>query len=159
MFITRLRTDCYAPDGSIQDGEFVLTAPLIWELAPNTRLIVPTHFITDFASIPKALHFMPGFDVNGRSRAASVLHDWLYCAQKEVLVYNESGELDHAPFSRPQADALFRDALLATNNPPIVAHAMYAAVRCFGWRYWDKRHDGLDSNYDFALPQDLLSNQ
>lgn len=159
MFTSRLRTDCYAPDGSIKDGEFVLLSPLVWEMPGKSRIVVPTHFITDFASIPKLAQFMPGFDVNGRSRAAAVLHDWLYCSHEQVRIYTEGGELHYYRMVREEADALFREALLATKNSPFAANAMHAAVRGFGWRYWNKRADGLDPDYDFALPQDLLSNQ
>lgn len=97
---------------------------------------VPRGFITDLASIPQALRNV--FNVNGRSRKAAVLHDYLYCTRG-------LGRL-----SRAECDALFLDALSDCSVDALQRRLMWAGVRVGGWVYWNKREDGLRSDYDFV---------
>lgn len=138
-------------------GEFVLIADLLVELHienVNYVIAVPRRFITDFASVPKLVQLLPGFDVNGNSRRAAVLHDFLYCCHGELTVRDlESGKLTTTSLTRKQCDEIFFDALLTCTYSPQAASLFYAGVRAGGWYYWAKRRNGLKDNFDF-VPED-----
>lgn len=90
MFLTRLK---------VTEGEgetWVLDRPLVWNDGKR-RFAVPAGFVTDLDSVPRLPVIW--LLLKGRSRAAAVLHDWLY---SEGLV------------SRREADAIFFAAMKAT---------------------------------------------
>ena len=139
-FIGNLDTRVYEP------GEFVLLerfgyrthiGSLFWRngYGPKYRLVmVPVGFITDFASIPRLLHWL--ISPNGLSREAAVIHDYLYCTQTTT---------------RADADAIFLEALATSGVGWAQRHAMYAAVRAGGWIYWNKRSKNrANQDYDFV---------
>lgn len=152
-FTTRLRTDCYDPENEIGDGEFLVVSPLVYEASSGSKYAVPMGFITDFASIPKLVRLMPGFDVNGRSRAAAVLHDFLYSSHGFVCDQSKDAgyQVTHQHLTRAQCDALFREALLSLGVGRGVAYSMWLGVRTGGWMYWKKREDGLVQTYDMDV--------
>lgn len=173
-FLSYLDTRAYLP------REFVLTRRLGFEFERNgrpTQVWVPRAFITDFASVPKPVQMMPGFDVNGASRPAAVIHDWLYCCAGYVhLEYPDftTGAIVDAEWvqlTRGGCDAVFRQALLATGGDKYTYHTtpvrytqrqvalFWAGVRLGGWLYWGKRKDGIDFDYDFANDFILGNNQ
>lgn len=130
-FLTPLDLRAYKPD------EWVLLLALIFKATDGRRWIVPRGFITDLASIPRLLRAL--FDVNGLSRSAAVLHDFLYC-------------LKHT--TRAEADALFLEALKACGVPWGTRYSMWLGVRAGGWMYWNDRDDGLTPE-DFADLEEL----
>lgn len=83
------------------------------------RFTVPAGFVTDLASVPRALWAL--LPPHGRYTAAAVLHDWLY-AEK--------------PVTRKDADGIFLRVMLSNRTKVFRAMAMYYAVRWFGWRAW-----------------------
>lgn len=105
-------------------------APLIWSDFRGV-VTVPAGFITDLASIPDVLKGI--MDVNGRSRRAAVIHDWLYASQ---------------PCTRAVADDTLRSALIADGETPFRAGAYYWGVRIGGWAAWDAhKRNGLSSAF------------
>lgn len=130
-FLTPLDLRAYRPD------EWVLLLALIYMTKGGTRYIVPRGFITDLASIPRLLRAL--FDINGASRKAAVLHDFLYCIQYTT---------------RAEADALFLEALEASGVGWATRWSMYLGVRSGGWMYWHARGDGLNQE-DFLDEDDL----
>jgi hypothetical protein len=79
------------------------------------RIYVPSGFITDFSTIPKTFRpLIGGYPTTNRPGA---MHDFLYSTRS----------------GRCYADRLFRLALRSEGVPKWKAHAMYAAVRLFGW--------------------------
>lgn len=104
-------------------GEWVLLADLEWK--GDTDVTVPAGFITDLASIPQL--FRNILDVNGPSRRAAVLHDWLYCVQS---------------MSRKEADQVFLTAL-KSEGVGWLSHVYYRAVRIGGRQAWANRITGL----------------
>ena len=117
--------------GTLQVSRFVepiyyLIKPTEWQ--PNDEhakrfpiVRVPTGFVTDFASIPPLLYSI--FRPDGTYAHAAVIHDYLYWSQQLL---------------RPDADEIFRLAMVDLEvDPPTVA-AIYAAVVAFGQRAWDK---------------------
>lgn len=99
-------------------GWWLVTSPLVWDDG-RQRHVVPVGFKTDLASIPRP--FRNTINVNGKSRRAAVLHDYLY-----------SGRC----VARVDADRLFLDAMAADGVGWVTRRAMYAAVRAAGWVYF-----------------------
>jgi hypothetical protein len=104
-------------------GKWTLTAHLIWE-EEKLAIVVPSGFETDLASVPKVVQAVPFvgcfFDINGRSRRAAVLHDYLYSVQ---IV------------TRKEADALFFRAL-AAEGVMVGLFGHWLGVRLGGWFAW-----------------------
>jgi len=135
QFISLLNLQEYTPRGVPVPDEWVVTDPLIG-LRNGDKIIAPRGFITDLASIPRP--FRGVFNVNGLLRAPAVLHDWLYCSQR---------------YSRAEADAIFLEAMEARGMDRATRYAVYATVRAFGWRYYNKRKAALGlSAEDFVPP-------
>ena len=122
-FLSSLRVEDH-PDG------WRLTQPLTycthdlpaWQgiAQPGSVLIsVPRGFITDLASIPAP--FEPWFDVNGPSRRAAVLHDYLY---------------RRGLGTRVLADLIFRQAMADCGVSWWRRWSMWSAVRIGGWAAW-----------------------
>lgn len=107
--------------------EWVVLAAFEWRSA-SMHAIAPKGFITDLASIPRALRSL--FDINGPSKRAAVLHDWLYCAAQDAAGNS---------VTRRQADAFFREALAVCGVGLIARNLYWAGVRSFGWTYWVAR--------------------
>lgn len=114
----------FDPDGRTA----TLYGPLIYR-HPLKRLRVPEGFRTDFASIPRGLwNLIPKLDAH---LLAAVLHDWLYST---------------ALVPKPEADAIFLDAMAELGVPRWKRYSMYLAVRLFGlsaWRY-HRRNDSKE---------------
>src|SRR5215212_4579600 len=76
------------------------------------RIVVPAGFVTDLASVPRALcTILPS---TGSYLRAAILHDFLYWDQT---------------CTRDEADALLRTAMLDANVPAWKREAIYAGVR------------------------------
>ena len=110
------------PDGFLVDDEFVLEAPLVWDVGKVALLVVPAGFVTDLASIPRV--FQNVLSVTGKSRRAAVAHDWLYCTKEP---------------SRAWADEFLRLALIAEGMGAAEARIYWAGVRLGGWLPWGRR--------------------
>lgn len=96
---------------------WIVRAPLTW-LDPKYNLLqVPVGFMTDLASIPRALRNLPAFDPNGQSRRPAVVHDWLYTTHSR---------------GKDIADSFLRDALIAEGASELDADAFYEAVHLYG---------------------------
>lgn len=80
------------------------------------KLVVPVGFVTDFASIPRALWALLPRD--GSYQPAAVLHDWLY-SETDV--------------SREDADDIFLEAMEACGTWGPVRRFIWLGVRLFGW--------------------------
>lgn len=87
---------------------------------PGDTIIVPAGFVTDFASVPKFLHWL--MHPTGRHGKAAVIHDYMY----KMKLYN-----------RATCDNIFYDAMVVLNVSKVKALAMYKAVRLFGEKYYN----------------------
>ncbi len=100
------------------EGMFMLFAPLVFfSDILNRDIIVPSGFVTDFASIPWWLHSI--VQVNGKHRRAAVVHDYL-------CVYKKEEGID-----QPCADKIFREAMRVLDVRWSQRGAMYKAVRMY----------------------------
>lgn len=116
-FVTPLDVRRESPADS--DRNFKLLAPLVYRSDLLGLITVPLGFVTDFASVPRApLIFWLCGDT---SMEASVIHDYLYTIKT---------------FTRASADAVLREASIASGVPRWRAWLMWAGVRCFGATHW-----------------------
>lgn len=129
-FSTQLDLRAYEPN------EWVVLSSLTYRHSQFGTMCVPRGFITDLASIPRVLRTV--INVNGKSRQAAVLHDYLYCGQ------GLTGAL-----SRAECDRIFRDAMRDEGVNWLQRWAMWAGVRLGGWLYWRQRSAGMRIDYDY----------
>lgn len=107
-----------------KEGLFIVDRPMryCW-IVKNTMVEVPKGFLTDFASIPKALRVF--ISVNGLTALPATLHDYLYSG--------EAGELPNGiKYTRAEADLEFYRAMILEGVPKVKARMFYCAVRRFG---------------------------
>jgi hypothetical protein len=108
---------------SIDDQLWQLTAPLDAELDYGEgrleRIVVPTGFVTDFASVPRLpLVYLATAGVGER---AAVLHDFCYSV---------------AEYQRSECDRIFRAALEGSGVSWFQRWAMWSGVRAGGSRHY-----------------------
>ena len=97
-------------------GRWKLDTPLVYySEVVGGEITVPAGFDTDFASVPRVpiIYLLYA----NRGRRAAAVHDYLY----------RTGQFDRAT-----CDAVFREALLATDYGVVVSLAMWAGVRVGG---------------------------
>lgn len=122
-FKTKLRVELVAAGSK---PVWQLQAPFVFVTdVLDTILVVPTNFLTDFASVPR----LPlAYTLTGNlAHEAAVIHDWLY--SKECK--------DRA--TRKQADDVFYEAAIVVGTSEFRAWLMWLGVRAFGQRHWKKR--------------------
>lgn len=105
-----------------------LGAPLLWE-DEHEAIAVPEGFLTDLASIPRAVQWL--IPVNGPHRRAAILHDYLFVIQDR---------------DRASVDRLFVQAMESDGVGWLTRRTMYAAVRAGGWMPWNKNDRALQNN-------------
>lgn len=104
---------------AIGNGEFELTRDVHVRVAMGSNgltVVVPAGFITDFASIPVALHWFIRPSHESIMRAA-IVHDWLYSTHQT---------------SRGIADAMFEHVMRLDGMPRRKAKLCRRAVNTFG---------------------------
>jgi hypothetical protein len=130
---------------------FVLLAPLVYYSGFLARtIIVPTGFITDLASIPRALYIaLPPI---GAYDKAAVVHDFLYqhpdVRHVPVPASRFPGDLGpigaiHTnlygggkPLERGEADTVLREAMESLRVEAWKRFAIHEGVRLGGWVPW-----------------------
>lgn len=93
---------------------------------------VPKDFITDLASIPRALRWL--ISINGKHRKAAVLHDYLYSRAGSTGI------------DRAECDLIFKEAMTYLGVSWWKTNAMYAGVRAGGWIAWRKHLKMVQQN-------------
>jgi hypothetical protein len=99
-------------------------APLIWTGREDDTFTVPVGFLTDFATVPRFLHWLV-LPYGAYTRAA-VLHDWLLT---ELDARDGSGTWDTAPANSRDTDGIFRAAMRDLGVGWAKRWTMWAAVR------------------------------
>lgn len=122
------------PDGKYwvtdRDLEYCVGTP-----NSSTRILVPSGFKTDFASVPRLL--WPILPPIGKYTAAAVLHDWLY--QHPQVFWVSQTESWHAlDLNRQGCDAVFDEAMEVLEVSDWARRLMYRGVRLGGWMPWRK---------------------
>lgn len=104
-----------------------LDRSLVWT-QPGLVITIPKGFITDDASTPKLLDFIPFLDRQGLSRLPGLLHDGIYSLGRKM--------------GKDFADGVLRQACLSEGMSAFQAACYYRAVHWFGDSSWegDARH-------------------
>lgn len=112
----------------IDKNHFKLTAPFEYYRTGNKekKYIVPSGFITDFASIPKVFQWL--ISKFGKYDKAAVLHDYLYFTGCET---------------RKESDIIFFEAMIVLLVKWWKRRAIYRGVRVGGWVAWNKHRRKL----------------
>ena len=118
-----------------------LTAPLIFERLDDEIITVPAGFISDLASVPHIMDWIPFLDRTGASRRPAALHDWSYASLRWR--------------GKEWCDDLLYEALMAEGMTSTQAEIYRRAVRWFGASAW--ANDGLRHPWD-VNPSNLESN-
>lgn len=101
-----------------------LTESLSYYVDDNYVIVIPKGFKTDFASIPRI--FWNIIAPIGKWTLPSVLHDYLYSEGYRLGI------------SRKQADKIFYQAMRKSFVAPITANIMWACVRLFARKHYNK---------------------
>ncbi|MGG5541979.1 DUF1353 domain-containing protein [Burkholderia vietnamiensis] len=120
-FLSHLEAELVSDATNDGRGTWRLTAPLVYQSDVAGQLfVVPAGFETDFASVPRApVAFLLTAD---SAHAASTVHDFLYTAPH--------------PVPRDIADAVLKEASIASGVPAWRAWLMWAGVRVGGGSHW-----------------------
>jgi len=109
---------------------------------PEQKLVVPSGFICDGASVPKILHWYLGWD---EILIAAIPHDWLYAFGGAVpetshfYVTVEGWVPTKHVWTRRDSDRLFSRMLRYCDVPGHARRNSFRAVRLFGRGAWRKQ--------------------
>ena len=110
-----------------------------WELAADWRILwrgkvyqLPMGFGTDGASIPRALWRICGTPLDVPRLYAALVHDYVYSGGCPEM-------------SRADADALYREMLVALGIPSWKARIEWLALRLFGRSHWNNNGEAESS--------------
>jgi Protein of unknown function (DUF1353) len=127
---TWTRDNARDPQGSLfvyrfKDPMWALLKPIGWRPNdPNSKILpvaVPSGFVTDFASIPRAFYSLLRPD--GEYTYPAIIHDYLYWTQLR---------------SRVESDEIIRLAMIDFKIDSLTVQIIYRAVRSFGGAAWDE---------------------
>lgn len=113
-------------------GTWVLTEPLTWTGTQGDTFIVPAGFVTDFATVPRFLHWL--ISPYGAYTRAAVLHDWLLVelatwSRHHPLHGRETWDTSRPPANSRDTDGIFRTVMRDLGVPWAKRWIMWAAVR------------------------------
>jgi hypothetical protein len=106
---------------------YVVTRGLIYihvKSRPNVAIVVPPHFVTDFASVPAAFRWLVPQD--GQYSAAAVIHDWLYSIAEPPKQPTQFRK------ERFRADRIFLEAMRTSGVNAVKKSVLYRSARLFG---------------------------
>lgn len=109
---------------------WALTAPLAWNGTQGDTFTVPIGFVTDFASVPRFLHWL--VSTYGAYTRAAVLHDWLLTElAKWQSVWDSGGKMPlwDPPANSRDCDGIFRRVMEDLGVDWATRWAMWTAVR------------------------------
>jgi len=114
---------------AVGPATWALTAPLIWTGTRGDTFVVPTGFVTDFATVPRFLHWL--VSPYGAYTRAAVLHDWLLVSLAEWQRVDDSdiGNAGRPPAVSRDCDGIFRRVMEDLGVPWAKRWAMWTAVR------------------------------
>src|SRR3954470_10153630 len=105
--------------------------PLVWTGTKGDTFVVPTGFVTDFATVPRFLHWE--VSPYGAYTRAAVLHDWLLVSLAEWAQRNPAqesgGYVSFPPANSRDCDGIFRRVMEDLGVPWAKRWTMWAAVR------------------------------
>ena len=94
--------------------------------------LIPRHFKSDGASVPKIFWRVVFANTSQEAAAAGVCHDFIYRTQPNN-------------WTRKEADGMFLSFLIENGASWFSANAAYFAVRLFGWIPWRKSKQRIEA--------------
>ncbi len=91
---------------------------------PHVAIVVPPHFVTDFASVPAAIRRL--VPQKGPYSAAAVIHDWLYSIAEPPARPSQLRK------ERFRADRIFLEAMRTSGVNGFKLSILYRSARLFG---------------------------
>jgi hypothetical protein len=122
-----------------------LMAPLIWTGTRGDTFTVPSGFVTDFATVPRFLHWL--VSPYGAYTRAAVLHDWLL-VELAAWTRGDENTSEDPPADSHDTDGIFRRVMQDLGVPFIQRWIMWTGVR------WAALFNPLRS-YRRQIPRDL----
>jgi uncharacterized protein DUF1353 len=104
-----------------------LLEPLCYTTRNGWRICVPAGFLTDYASIPRALSVL--IPPRGKYNRPAIVHDWLY---QKAPVDPVTGK--RCTWSR--ADSVLREACEDVDDRFTQRWTIYLGLRAGGWVTW-----------------------
>lgn len=95
-------------------------------IVDNDKYVIPQHFKTDLASIPRVLWSIYS-PLDSKTIIPAILHDYLYQYPKTSSKYQFPEKL-----TRKKIDSIFYSSLIDNRVNPIVAYQYWLAVRIGG---------------------------
>lgn len=161
---------------------FKLTTDWTIILDDGTPIVFPAGFITDFASVPRLLWFIPGFSPYGPLLCGSIPHDFgyqhgyllsPYKADAEYsaasLKYRAKYRLEFGDFipvffcaDRRFFDDLMQKIVVEENGATFVAMVARAVLSTFGivaWRCYRQKGPGAYNTNSLNLPGVIYKNK
>jgi hypothetical protein len=141
-----LLVGCQAPPAPtvrpFGDNKFWVTVePLTYIIGSTSdKIVVPTGFVTDFASIPQPLWSL-GLSPHGQYSRAAVIHDYLYWAQ---------------PCTREQADRLLVIAMKESKVGDFDEFLVYKGVDIGGNGPWNENAKERSNKLPRVIPGKYL---
>lgn len=118
----------------LADGQWRLSQALVYTSPKGLKVCVPTGFITDLASVPRAFwNLYPPF---GSYAPAAIIHDYLYTCQEIGGDPFQEPPIFGQPISRSEADKLLLQAMDDLGVNETTCNIIYMAVRVFGGPAW-----------------------
>ena len=144
-----------ADDAKKENSDLVFDRPKLmppkekggmWELAEDWTLsykgevyTVPAGFKTDGASIPRFLWRVCGTPLDVPRVYAALVHDWLYSGGVPNAARLHDAAYSGTPVvTRAEADALYRDLLIALGVSRVKVYTEWGALRLCGGSHWYK---------------------
>lgn len=129
---------------------WALTVPLVWTGTKGDTFVVPTGFVTDFATVPRFLHWL--VSPYGAYTRAAVLHDWLLTELHDWTIKRRGFARHDDLTAEPPADSrdcdgIFRRVMRDLGVDWATRWAMWTAVRWASLFNRDRaygRHIGRD---------------
>ncbi|MDB5429352.1 MAG: hypothetical protein JWP35_468 [Caulobacter sp.] len=103
---------------------------------PSDVITVPAGFVTDLASIPRAVwSFYPP---DGPWVKAAIIHDFLYDTEGSGHWHKRRGITRAEPYSRAESDAILKEGMADRSIGAWEQFVIWAAVRVGGGGGWGK---------------------
>jgi hypothetical protein len=99
------------------------------------KVVIPTGFFTDFASVPRVLWSL--FPPTGVYGKAAVVHDWLY-QTPSLTDYDFKDPAESWDITRKECDDILKEAMEVLTVGLWTCRMVYSGVRMGGWKPWNE---------------------
>lgn len=152
------------PPRLVLEKDFIIT------LKNDLQIIIPSNFITDGASVPRAIWAVPGFSPYGILLEGGIPHDFAYQygyllsitkngfnyseqSLKMKQIYGDKFPENTTPIfvgkDQKFFDNFLREVCQFSTDSKIISNSAYLALRYFGYHAWNKYRNNGPGAYNF----------